>query len=105
LTAPYSNDTFELRASLHNGTLFIMEDPFSSRVSDGFSESDRGKMMTYWGYRFEGLSTLDNDPSKMDADTLKEAEHDRIENGVVDTHIQFCSVIKTRIGDHNVFMG
>ncbi|KAJ3395758.1 Dom-3 Z [Chytriomyces hyalinus] len=105
LTAPYSSDTWELRASLHKGTLYIMEDPLISRASDGFSETDRGKKMTYWGYRFEGLSTLDHDPSTLDPDALHAAEVDRVQTGVVDTHIQFCSVIKTRIGDHDIFMG
>ncbi|KAJ3225208.1 decapping endonuclease targeting mRNA [Chytriomyces hyalinus] len=105
LTTPYSSDTWELRASLHKGTLYIMEDPLMSRASDGFSETDRGKKMTYWGYRFEGLSTLDHDPSTLHADALRAAEVDRVQHGVVDTHIQFCSVIKTRIGDHDIFMG
>ncbi|KAJ3298653.1 decapping endonuclease targeting mRNA [Rhizoclosmatium sp. JEL0117] len=103
--APYSTDTWALRATLHNGSLFIMEDPEASRTTSAFNESHRGKLMTYWGYRFEGLATLDHDPALLSEEELTRQERDRVENGVVDTNIQYCSIVKTRIGQMDVFIG
>ncbi|KAI9342642.1 RAI1 like PD-XK nuclease-domain-containing protein [Obelidium mucronatum] len=105
MCAPYTTDTWELRATLHKGTLYIMEDPHTSRPTSSFNESARGKMMTYWGYRFEGLSTIDHDPRYLDPEDLIQQEQERVQYGVVDTHVQFCSIVKTRVGAHDVFMG
>ncbi|KAJ3024249.1 UNVERIFIED_CONTAM: decapping endonuclease targeting mRNA [Siphonaria sp. JEL0065] len=103
--APYSTDTWELRATLHKGTLYIMEDPVTSRPTSTFNESTKGKLMTYWGYSFENLSTLDTDPRFISPNDLIQQERKRVDHGVVDTHVQFCSIVKTRVGAHDVFMG
>lgn len=46
----------------------------------------REQMMSYWGYRFEGLCT--NDP-----------------DGSANTNIQYCVIVKTRLGKNNILMG
>lgn len=57
--------------------------------------------MTYWGYRFETLSTIACPPSEVTAKVLQE----RVEEAVVDTHVQFCSVVRTCLGSSEIVMG
>lgn len=47
----------------------------------------------YWGYCFESLAT--EDPSRADGEGIHH----------VDSNVEFCSVIKTKLGAHRVLMG
>ncbi|KAJ3101858.1 Dom-3 Z [Physocladia obscura] len=103
LVAPYAaaDNSWQLLATLHNGTLYIMEDPQSKKEPDPFSQSYRGKLMTYWGYRFESLVTID-DP----ADVTSGKQTQPLPNeAVINTNVQFCSVVKTRIGACDLLLG
>lgn len=48
---------------------------------------------SYWGYSFENLATESNNPADVDG------EHH------IDANVEFCSVIKTKLGAHRILMG
>ncbi|KAJ3382676.1 decapping endonuclease targeting mRNA [Entophlyctis sp. JEL0112] len=108
LVTPYSDsaDSWSLRATLCDGTLFLMEEPLESRESDFFN-TPRGKLMTYWGYRYEALTTIGINPhdAQVSLETVKVLMDNRVNKDVVNTNVQFCSVLKTRFGGMDLFMG
>ncbi|KAJ3102470.1 Dom-3 Z [Phlyctochytrium planicorne] len=101
---PYAQDAWELRATFFNDTIYIMEYETPERRQQSFGGSDREKLMAYWGYRFESLSTLSKPPDEVDGSGDPELK-ERLENGIVNTNIQFCSVFKTKLGNNEIVMG
>ncbi|ORY49817.1 RAI1-domain-containing protein [Rhizoclosmatium globosum] len=102
--APYSTDTWALRATLHNGSCLLWRIRRllgRLRLSMNHIEETHDLL----GLQVRGLATLDHDPALLSEDELTRQERDRVENGVVDTHIQYCSIVKTRIGQMDVFIG
>ena len=66
--------------------------------------SEKDKKMTYIGYKFENLSTLDTHASNLSPEELvKECERRDLDE--VNTNVQFCSVFKTVLGSHSILMG
>lgn len=64
--------------------------------------SDRQKLMSYWGYRFETLCTVTKPPHEM---TKKDAElQDRL-TASANTNIQYCILAKTKLGRNSIIMG
>lgn len=57
----------------------------------------RHRLMTYYGYAFESYCTMDHPPS---AGVAAPAWCGR-----VDTHVQWCSVVKTKISDMRIILG
>lgn len=59
--------------------------------------------MTYWGYKFETLSTVSKPPceikSKNDPALLSRQDE------VTNTNVQYCSVFRSKIGPHSIVMG
>lgn len=68
-----------------------------------FGGSDRDKLMSYYGYKFESLSTIDKPPSQLKGPG-DEALQKR-KTAVVNTNIQFCSVFKTKLGSNSLVLG
>ncbi|KAK9475012.1 RAI1 like PD-XK nuclease-domain-containing protein [Dipodascopsis tothii] len=94
LCLPYArNDSFELNAVYFDGQLFIEEDAAFKRQAQRPLD-DRGRMMTYWGYKFEALATLPG--------TWHETPRAVIEGrraATVSNIPQYCSVVKTGVGE------
>ncbi|KAH8664096.1 protein RAI1 [Xylariales sp. PMI_506] len=114
-------DGFEMNATLYQGCIFIEENnayKVASRQEQQRQQSkprrwDRGRgnqappppqfspdVMSYWGYKFETLSTL---PA-----TWAETSRDYIENRdqeVVSNKAQYCSVVRTGIGKSIICLG
>ena len=51
------------------------------------------ELRCYWGYCFESLAT--EDPGRGDGELIHH----------VDANIEYCSVIKTKLGAHRILMG
>ncbi|KAG1169830.1 hypothetical protein G6F70_008113 [Rhizopus microsporus] len=97
LCTPYSRrDAWELRATRYNGTIFIEE----QSLKDNSRDTDRQKLMGYWGYRFETLCTVSQPPHKVNKEELK-----RRDNESANTNVQYCVVVKTRLGNNSIIMG
>ncbi|XP_057477188.1 NAD-capped RNA hydrolase DXO1-like isoform X1 [Actinidia eriantha] len=56
-------------------------------------QSELERRRCYWGYCFESLAT--EDPGRADGEGIHH----------VDANIEFCSVIKTKLGAHRILMG
>lgn len=64
--------------------------------------SDRQKLMSYWGYRFETLCTVTKPPHEM---TKKDAELQERLTASANTNIQYCILAKTKLGNNSIIMG
>ncbi|EWC45081.1 hypothetical protein DRE_06220 [Drechslerella stenobrocha 248] len=93
MTVPYMDDGFEMNAVFYDGTIYIEENNAYKQATRGVQD-ERGARMSYWGYKFETLSTL--------ATPWGEAPRDEIENRgreVVNNKAQYCSIVKTGFGN------
>ncbi|KAJ6264805.1 hypothetical protein Dda_0957 [Drechslerella dactyloides] len=92
MTVPYMEDGFEMNAVFYDGTIYIEENNQYKQATRGFQD-ERGAKMSYWGYKFETLSTL----SKPWADASREEIENR-DREVVNNKAQYCSIVKTGFG-------
>ncbi|KAJ3166147.1 Dom-3 Z [Geranomyces variabilis] len=100
LCAPFSRDRWELGATLHDGTIYIEE---HEKRKDLYGSTDKDKLMSYMGYKFEALATIPFPPAELCGPSdPRLAERD---SGTVNTNVQFCSVFKTKIGVNSIVMG
>jgi RAT1-interacting protein len=56
--------------------------------------------MSYWGYRFESLCTTKNPPHKVTKQELEQRLTDS-----ANTNVQYCILVKTKLGDNSIIMG
>ncbi|KAI9279752.1 RAI1 like PD-XK nuclease-domain-containing protein [Sporodiniella umbellata] len=97
LCTPFSRkDRWELRATRYNGTLYIEE----RSLKEEKTESDRMKQMCYWGYRFETMSTISELPGQVKKATLEQRNQES-----ANTNVQYCVVVKTKLGQNSIIMG
>ena len=62
--------------------------------------TERNRQSTYMGYAFEFYCT------SAEADPLKDAARQNNGwSGDVDTNVQWCSVVKTKLGDYRLLIG
>ena len=64
--------------------------------------SDKQKLMSYWGYRFETLSTISKPPNEVKKGDV-ELEQRLTESA--NTNIQYCILVKTKLGKSSIIMG
>ncbi|KAI0637617.1 RAI1-domain-containing protein [Trametes polyzona] len=101
LTAPYEErDRCELNAMLVGGTLFIEEHFSEARLKEKEDLAPRQRQQTYYGYSFESWCT-----SSKPGVPERSAGHPLGWGGDVDTNVQWCSVIKTKLGDNRLVIG
>ncbi|KAI9142189.1 RAI1 like PD-XK nuclease-domain-containing protein, partial [Paraphysoderma sedebokerense] len=88
------------------GTIYIEEYLTPKRIAQNSQQSPRQKLMSYWGYKFESLSTLPTNipPSQLSPEQMKTYLAER-KSSVVNTNIQYCSVVKTKLGKHGIIVG
>ncbi|KAI0706931.1 RAI1-domain-containing protein [Cerioporus squamosus] len=101
LTAPYEErDGCELNAMCVNGTVYLEEHLTDARLAEKEDIAPRHRQQTYYGYSFESWCT-----------SSKPGIPERIEGhpigwgGDVDTNVQWCSVVKTKLGDNRLVVG
>lgn len=100
-------DGFEMNATLFQDTIFIEENKSykiasQARQSQQVSQPGRPSqdMMSFWGYKFETLCLL---PKTWD-ETPREYIENR-ENEIVNNYAQYCSIVKTGIGNTVMVIG
>lgn len=94
LTAPYEDrDGWELNIMHKNGTLYFEEFISDSRLKEKDDMTPQQRVQTYYGYAFESWCTA----SRPDAPSGW--------GGDVDTSIQWCRVVKTKLGDTRIVIG
>lgn len=87
-TAYNRNDPWEMGVHKRNGTVYLDVHKLPERPQ---TQMDRQR--TYWGYSFEQVATTDPNEG--------ESEDSRI----VDANVEYCAVIRTKLGAHRIIMG
>lgn len=107
MSAPFEDrDGLELNATLYRGCIFVEEnhDYRMAMKKEQESQTWRGpisqEVMSFWGYKFEALSTL---PAPW-AETSRDYIENR-DNLVVSNKEQYCSVVRTGIGSTILCLG
>lgn len=89
-----------LRAVLFNGTIYLVEHELEARQERERNLAGKEAIWAYGGYKFEALSTVAVPPDQATPEMLAERE-----TAIVNNNEQFCSVLKTRFGDHLIYIG
>ncbi|CAE6408910.1 unnamed protein product [Rhizoctonia solani] len=104
LIAPFENrDPVNLNLMFVDGCIYAEEHTTDAALTEKENMAPRQRRMTYYGYSFESFSTWD-EPLKRKEQHL-ERDRARCWSGDVDTNVQFCSVVKTKIGAERVILG
>ncbi|EKM78837.1 hypothetical protein AGABI1DRAFT_121236 [Agaricus bisporus var. burnettii JB137-S8] len=103
LTAPYEErDGWELNVMNVDGTLYFEEYVSEARAVEKQNMNPRQSMQTYYGYAFESYCTADTprrpapDPACRDPFGW---------SGDVNNNVQWCSVVRTKLGNTRIFIG
>ncbi|KAI9884121.1 MAG: decapping endonuclease targeting mRNA [Watsoniomyces obsoletus] len=108
LITPFdTSGSFEMRATLFQGTIFIEENRSfklaqwqSQRAQPSPHGGPSQDLMSFWGYKFETLSLI----PRPWGETSREYIEGR-EKQVVNNHAQYCCVVKTGIGKMKMILG
>ncbi|KZW02878.1 RAI1-domain-containing protein [Exidia glandulosa HHB12029] len=108
LGSPYEDrDSWELNVMSVNGTLYLEEHPSQAKLADmRMTDTDpKRRLQTYFGYSFESYCTSEKPPR-----TMTREEHDERDwaggwGGDVNTNVQWCSVVKTKLDNIRVLCG
>ncbi|KAG0011361.1 Dom-3 Z, partial [Entomortierella chlamydospora] len=66
MCTPYTrNEPWELGATLYKGTIYIEEHVTPEKRSAALGTSERHKLMSYWGYRFETICNISKPVSEL----------------------------------------
>ncbi|KAB1215710.1 hypothetical protein CJ030_MR4G004748 [Morella rubra] len=87
-TAYIRHEPWEMGVHKRNGVIYLDVHKLPERPK---SELDRRRC--YWGYCFESLAT--EDPKRADGEGIHH----------IDANVEYCSVIKTKLGAHRILMG
>ncbi|XP_031259511.1 decapping nuclease DXO homolog, chloroplastic [Pistacia vera] len=87
-TAYIRHEPWEMGVHKRNGVVYLDVHKLPERPK---SELDRRRC--YWGYCFESLAT--EDPRRADGEGIHN----------LDANVEFCAVIKTKLGAHRLLMG
>ncbi|KAJ2036323.1 decapping endonuclease targeting mRNA [Coemansia sp. S16] len=101
---PYSTrDSWAMNATKVGNTIYV-EDA-SKSVEDREDRTEFHLKMMYSGYRFETMCVLDKPPQQLKRDGQLDSALLSRANSVVDTNREYCSVFKTRLGNHSIISG
>ncbi|KAL5551282.1 hypothetical protein UlMin_001458 [Ulmus minor] len=87
-TAYIRNEPWEMGVHKRNGVVYLDVHKLPERP-----QSDMDRRRCYWGYCFESLAT--EDPNRADGEGIHH----------IDANVEYCSVIKTKLGAHRILMG
>ncbi|KAH9998836.1 RAI1 like PD-XK nuclease-domain-containing protein [Russula compacta] len=94
LTAPYEDrDGWELNVMVVGGTLYFEEFISDARLEEKDGLTPHHRMQMYYGYAFESWCTASQPGASPGW------------GGDVDTNVQWCSVVKTKLGDTRMVIG
>ncbi|TXG51254.1 hypothetical protein EZV62_023778 [Acer yangbiense] len=87
-TAYLKHEPWEMGVHKRNGVVYLDVHKLPERP-----KSDLDRRRCYWGYCFENLAT--EDTRRVDGEGIHH----------VDANVEFCTVLKTKLGAHRIFMG
>lgn len=101
MIAPYEErDGWELNVMDVNGTLYFEEHVSDAKLAEKEVMPPRQRLQTYFGYSFESWCTSSSVGTR---EVLR--GHPPGWGGDVDTSVQWCSVVKTKLGDTRLVIG
>ncbi|KIJ62856.1 hypothetical protein HYDPIDRAFT_93731 [Hydnomerulius pinastri MD-312] len=104
LTAPYEErDSWELNVMRVHGTFYLEEHLSDAKLKEKNDMEPRHRLQTYYGYAFESYCTT-SVPGQRDNDSTT-GNAPRGWGGDVNTNVQWCSVVKTKLGDRRIVIG
>ncbi|PPR03902.1 hypothetical protein CVT24_008094 [Panaeolus cyanescens] len=105
LTAPYENrDSWELNVMHVNGTLYLEEHVSDERLAEKSNMAPRQRLQTYYGYAFESYCTSE-EPTRQSGVLSLGGGVPPGWGGDVNTNVQWCSVVRTKLGDMRMIIG
>ncbi|KAL7109016.1 hypothetical protein ACP275_06G149900 [Erythranthe tilingii] len=87
-TAYMRHEPWEMGVHKRNGVVYLDVHKLPERP-----QNELDKRRCYWGYSFEALAT--EDPTRADGEGIHH----------VDANVEYCAVIKTKLGAHRILMG
>ncbi|KAF8522382.1 RAI1 like PD-XK nuclease-domain-containing protein [Gautieria morchelliformis] len=103
LTSPYEDrDGYDINVMCVDGTLYLEEHLSDEKLREKSNLTGKHRLMTYYGYAFESYCTADTPP---DSRTSKGGSASPGWGGDVDTNVQWCSVVKTKLGNARMILG
>ncbi|GJE89921.1 RAI1 domain-containing protein [Phanerochaete sordida] len=104
LTAPYEDrDGWELNVMLVDGTLYLEEHTSNEKLVEKEYMEPRHRLFSYFGYSFESYCTSSH-PDRREVHA-EGRSHPFGWGGDVDTNVQWCAVVKTKLGDQRLVIG
>ncbi|TFK40441.1 RAI1 like PD-XK nuclease-domain-containing protein [Crucibulum laeve] len=105
LTAPYEDrDGWEMNVMLVNGTLYFEEHLSDEKLKDKNNMAPRQRLQTYYGYAFESYCTSETQTRRSSSSpSYPDAPFGW--SGDVNTNVQWCSVVRTKLGDTRMIIG
>ncbi|KLO11415.1 RAI1-domain-containing protein [Schizopora paradoxa] len=101
LTAPYEDrDGWELNVMNVADALYFEEHTTEGKLKEKESMTPRNRLQTYYGYAFESFATSATPSTSDDTSRLPNGW-----SGDVNTNVQWCSVVKTKLGKMRLLVG
>ncbi|KAF8206227.1 hypothetical protein K438DRAFT_1816842 [Mycena galopus ATCC 62051] len=108
LTAPYEErEGWEMNVMCVDGVLYFEEHRDEAKLREKNDIAPRQRLQTYFGYSFESYCTSEKaSASKAPSVNVPQAPGDPLGwGGDVDTNVQWCSVVRTKLGDTRLVIG
>lgn len=103
LAAPYEErEGWDLNVMFMNGTLYLEEHLTEARLKEKNDMEPRQKRQSYFGYAFESYCTSET-PTRQSGPPSSGAPFGW--GGDVNTNVQWCSVVRTKLGDTRMVIG
>ncbi|KAF8631369.1 hypothetical protein AX15_002425 [Amanita polypyramis BW_CC] len=105
LVTPYNYESrgFEINAMCVGDTMYFEEHASDEDIRNKNNMTRRQLLMTYYGYSFESYCTSPT-PTRMDTGPIGPGDPPGW-GGDVDTHVQWCSVVKSKLGNTRIVIG
>ncbi|KAG9128077.1 decapping endonuclease targeting mRNA [Ceratobasidium sp. 392] len=104
MVAPFeTRDAVDLNLMLLDGCIYAEEHSDDAKLAKKEAIEPHHRRMTYYGYAFESFSTW-HEPVR---DKKQHAKRDSVRcwGGDVDTNVQYCSIVKTKIDTERMILG
>ncbi|KAI5892903.1 RAI1-domain-containing protein [Schizophyllum commune H4-8] len=106
LTAPYEDrDGWDLNVMLVDGTMYLEEHLSDAKLKEKNDMEPRHRKMSYYGYAFESYCTSETPQRAAGRPPHVAPDAPFPWGGDVNTNVQWCSVVKTKLGDTRMVIG
>ncbi|KAI0790010.1 RAI1 like PD-XK nuclease-domain-containing protein [Abortiporus biennis] len=103
LTAPYEErEGWELNVMFVNGTYYFEEHASEAKLREKEDITQKHRIRMYYGYAFESYCSSDSPNGRKNYTNSRDVSG---WGGDVDTNVQWCSVVKTKLGDTRLVIG